>query len=195
MVRKLVIALLLSTAAGIPGAAAQQKSPKPLLPAGGNWQSVPYTTADLFTAKPKARDAAAKTERVKPARIAAKAAKTPAPKREIAKAATPQRHPVPAASEPARPPADTAAARNRELSRRIGVLSPGAKLDEPFTDRENPAWRRRAADRPGADGKDFAVPFDDTGKAGIVARGYHQDPAWNNTHGTLGATVGPRIKF
>jgi hypothetical protein len=192
MARKLLIAVLLSAAVGIPAAAAQQKSSRPLVPAGGAWQSVPYTTADLFTAKSKPRVVAVKADRPKPERKIAKAA--PA-KRQIAKTAATQRHPVPAASEPARPPADTAAARSRELSRRIDVLSPGAKLDEPFADRENPAWRKRAADRAGADGKDFAVPFDDTGKTGIIARGYHQDPAWNNPHGTLGATVGPRLKF
>lgn len=191
MARKLFMALLLIAAAGIPGAAAQQKSAKPLVPAGGAWQSVPYTTADLFTAKPKVRATATKADRAKPVVAIAKSV----PSRGVAKASAPQRHPVPAAAEPARPPADTAAARSRELSRRIGVLSPGAKLDEPFADRENPVWRKRAADRPGADGKDFAVPLDDSGKTGLIARGYHQDPAWNNTHGALGATVGPRLRF
>jgi len=191
MARKLVLAVVLAAATGIPGASAQQKSAPPLVPAGGSWQSIPFGTADLFKPAPKRQDAARpQNGKAKPVRAAAKSTTPP-----IAKAHAAARNPVPAASVPARPPADTAAARSRELSRRIGVLSPGAKLDEPITDSENPAWRRRPVDRPGADGKDFAVPFDDTGKTGLIARGYHQDPAWNNPHGALGATVGPRLRF
>jgi hypothetical protein len=190
MTRTLTMALLMF-AAGASGAAAQQKSPRPLLPAGGMWQSIPHETAGAErprqTAKAEPRQ---KPERAAPARITAKAT---VPARSKAQPAP--RNPVPAAAVPSQPPAETAAARTRELARRIGMLSPGAKLDEAIDDPDNPAWRRRPADRPGADGRDFAVPIDDTGKAGFIARGYHQNPAWNNPNGNLGATVGLRQKF
>jgi hypothetical protein len=89
----------------------------------------------------------------------------------------------------------TAAARARELARRLEALSPGTRLDEPMLDRENPAWRRPRPGRPGPDGNSFSLPFDESGQAGFVARGYREDPRWNNPHGNTGATFGLRTKF
>jgi hypothetical protein len=183
MIRALPITLLVLVA-GASGAAAQHKIARPLLPNGGMWQSIPYSVAD---AKP---DTPRNAERASPARVVAKATM---PARLEAQPTA--RKPVPAAAVPPQPPAETAAARTKELSRRIGILSPGAKLDEPINDPDNPAWRRRAADRPGVEGRDFSVPIDESGKAGFVARGYRQEPTWSNPNGNTGATVSLRQRF
>ena len=190
MARALTVALLMFVA-GASAAVAQQKSAPPPLPAEGTWQSLPHAAAGIERPRQKAKA----ERRQKPEHAAAvrSLAKATAPARS--KTQPSPRKPMPAAAVPARPPAETAAARTRELARRIGMLAPGAKLDEAINDPDNPAWRRRRPDQAGADGRSFAVPIDDTGKAGFVARGYHQDPAWNNPNGNLGATFGLRQKF
>ena len=174
------------------GAAAAPPA-RALVPTGGIWQSIPHKAereapgarakADIAPA-PKLVSANAK------ARIAAKAAKpAPAPK------ARPQRHPVAAAavSEPA--PRTTAAARTKELERRLDVLSPGTKLGEAMSDPENPSWRRARPGRPAGERNSLSVPFDEKGQAGFVARGYHAQPDVQNPHGNTGATFGLRTRF
>jgi len=188
MARAFLMALLM-LAAGAFAAAAQQKSSRPLLPADGMWQSIPYApaVAERDTIKPQAPG---KRAHRAPSRVVTKSTAPP-----ISKARPAVRNPVPAAAVPPKPPAETAAARTKELSRRLGVLAPGARLDEPIYDHENPAWRRQPPDRPRVEGSDLAVPFDSTGKAGMVARGYHREPAWNNPTGNTGATFSLRQRF
>jgi hypothetical protein len=174
--RALLISVL-ALGAGAAGAAAQQA--RTLAPTGGMWQSLPPAAAKRD--KPQAAKQAG-VER-KPRR-AAKAA-----------AAKPARKPVAAAAVAKDPPRITAAGNARELSRRIEILAPGMKLGQSIHDPENPRWRRPNAGRAGPDGRDFSVPFDDSGRAGIIARGHHEDPSWHNPHGNLGATFGLRTKF
>jgi hypothetical protein len=87
------------------------------------------------------------------------------------------------------------AARARELSRRIAILAPGMTLGHPVFDPENPPWRHKDLGRAGPDGRAFSMPFDDSGRAGFVARGYREEPSWDNPNGNTGATFGVRTKF
>ena len=176
MGRAFLIAVLLVSASAAPAAA--QQSSRAHAPAGGMWQSIPYIA-----------DATQPSERVEPTtpERAARVAPNSGPKVE-----RPQRKPVAAAAPE---PHMGEAAKSRELSRRIEILSPGTKLGEPMADPENPAWRRRRADRAGPDGRDFAVPLDENGQSGLIARGHREDPAWNNPNGNIGATFGLRTRF
>jgi hypothetical protein len=143
------------------------------------WQSIPYGEERKESAEP-----------LKPA-----ASTKRAPTSVVRAAAPPKRarRPV-AASTPAEPPR-TSAAQTRELQRRIEALAPGTKLGRPIVDPQNPHWRRPRPGSTGPDGRDLAMPFDDSGRSGFVARGYHTDPNWENPRGTLGATFGLRAKF
>ncbi|MCW5772040.1 MAG: hypothetical protein KIT16_10430 [Rhodospirillaceae bacterium] len=191
-------------------AAAQQAQRVALLPAGGMWQGVPYaaTRERAPAAKPASIPLRREEKRAAPKKAppiahrdkverAAKAAPAAGPK------ARPPRHAVAAAAPPPTAPASRTAgpgpmgpaARASELSRRIGILAPGAKLGEPIFDPDNPPWRRTPADRVGPDGRALALPLDDTGRSGIVARGYREEPSWSNPHGNTGATFGLRTKF
>lgn len=183
MLRKLLASALIVTAAG--AAAAEPARVRPLLPPGGMWQGIPHAAAR--EAKPPATKARSELKR-KVAK-AAKAAPAAGPK------ARPPRHPVAAAAAPAPPAAPGPAARARELSRRIGILAPGATLDAPIFDRDNPPWRRTRPGSAGPDGRALALPLDETGRSGFVARGYRKEPSWNNPTGNTGATFGLRTKF
>lgn len=184
------------------------KQARPLLPPGGVWQSVPYQAERDAESKPakaeradaekrrnpdKAR-AAAKPRAKEKARAAAKAAKPP-PKSTAQRAAQPKRHPVAAAAVPEQASRTTAAARAKELERRLDILMPGTKLGEAIEDRDNPAWRRARPGRPAGESNSFSVPFDEKGQAGFLARGYHAQPDVQNPHGNTGATFGLRQKF
>lgn len=166
-------------------AAAPQAAARRLVPAGGMWQSIPHQPqVALGSERPKAGSAVSRR-----AEKAAKAAPAAGPK------ARPPRHPVAAASVSEEAPRMTAAARTRELSRRLEALSPGTKLGEPMADPENPAWRRPRPGRPGPEGNSLSLPLDEKGQAGFVARGYHVQPDAQNPQGNTGATFGLRTKF
>src|SRR5262245_22761805 len=112
--------------AGLAGAAAAAQQSRPLVPTGGMWQSIPSTS-----------DAAEPPEASALPRVETKAtvsAKPAAPKLH------PVRHPVAAAATSEKAPEATAAARTRELERRLDILSPGTRLGEAITDPENPSW-------------------------------------------------------
>lgn len=166
-------------------AAAQQSAQRQLVPAGGMWQSIPYEprAADR-SQRPKTAGAvsrqAEKASRFEPA--AGPPARRP-------------RHPVAAASVSAAAPRMSAAARTRELSRRLEVLSPGTKLGVPMADPENPAWRRPRPGRAAAEGNSLSLPFDEQGQAAFVARGYHVEPNVQNPQGNTGAAFGLRTRF
>jgi hypothetical protein len=167
-------------------AAAAAPPSRPLVPTGGMWQSVPYTA-----------DAG---ERAEPPKTAAKAEPNakPRPEKKAAAAPKPQhppRHPVAAAAPSENAPPTTAAARTRELERRIDALSPGARLGEPLADPENPSWRRARPGRPAGEHNSLSVPFDEKGQAGFIARGYHAQPDVQNPNGNTGATFGLRTRF
>jgi hypothetical protein len=149
------------------------------------WQSIPYADERKEPAGPTKAVASTKPAMAKPVRTVAAARRT-APKSP--------RRPV-AASTPHEPPRTSAGAKARELARPIEALSPGTKLDEPIHDPQNPRWRRPRPSSAGPDGSDLAIPFDDSGRSGFVARGYHTDPNWENPRGTLGATFGLRTRF
>lgn len=174
--------------------AADATQARPLLPPpGGLWQSISYPAERDAESKPaSALGAAAKPKGKDQARIAgAGAAKpNPQPPREVR-----QRHPVAAAAVPERAPPATAAARARELARRLDVLMPGAKLGENLANPYNPSWRRARPGRPTGESNSLSLPFDDTGKAGFLARGYHVRPDVQNPHGNTGATFGLRQLF
>jgi hypothetical protein len=182
MGRTVLLSLLIVSASAL-GAAAQQS--RGLTPRGGMWQSVPYADEERERASRLEPSAPAIAAPPKIKRTAAQPKSMPRTQRNPVAAATPL-------AEPARP---GAAAKTRELSRRIEALAPGTKLDQPITDPENPAWRRGQAGRPGPDGRAFAVPLDDSGRSGFIARGFHQDPTWENPRGNTGATFGVRTKF
>jgi hypothetical protein len=197
-----VIAICAATIAG--GAAAAQQ--RPLLPAGGMWQSIPYEESLDGPKAPStttSQKAATTGEKVGPAKAAKPAAATnPAAVAKPVAAAKPisakpkkPRQPVPAAavSEPA--PNSSAAAKTKELERRIGILSPGTKLGEAMADPENPSWRRPRPGRPAGEANSLSVPFDDKGQSGFIARGYHQQPDVQVPNGNTGATFGLRTRF
>ncbi|MGH7003962.1 MAG: hypothetical protein ACREIP_08445, partial [Alphaproteobacteria bacterium] len=163
-------AAILILISGATSVAAQQSAPHAPLPSGWMWRSTPYTAA---MADRPPEPAARVTPARKPERIATTAS---AP----ARTKPSSRRPVPAAAVPAQPPRQAAAAKTRDLARRIEALAPGTKLDQPMNDPDNPSWRRRHAERAGIEGRDFSMPIDQKGEAGFVARGYHQDPSWYN---------------
>ena len=173
------------------GAAAANPA-RTLVPTGGIWQSIPLKADSGVPARSAQANAvpALKPASGANARTAAKTAKrAPAPK------ARPPRHPVAAAavSEPA--PRTSAAARTKELERRLDVLMPGTKLGEAMADPENPSWRRARPGRPAGERNSFSVPLDDKGQSGFLARGYHALPDVQNPHGNTGATFGLRTRF
>ncbi|MFO0990044.1 MAG: hypothetical protein U1F37_22265 [Alphaproteobacteria bacterium] len=110
-------------------------------------------------------------------------------------AAPAKRNPVAAAAPPAQAPRATAAARAKELERRLDILMPGTKLGETIEDRENPSWRRARPGRPAGESNGLSLPFDESGKSGFLARGYHAQPDPQNAHGSTGATFGLRTRF
>lgn len=184
----------LASAGGVAAAA----EARPPLPAGAASRSVPYR-ADLYAeatpAKPvgataEKRRAAARPQSKEKPRLAAKAAK-----QKAAHAASAKRHPVAAAAVPEQPPRATAAGRAKELERRLDILMPGTKLGAAIEDRENPSWRRARRGDPAGEHNALAVPLDDAGKAGLLARGYHAQPDVQNPHGNTGATFGLRTRF
>lgn len=195
-----LVAVLASVIAGAAIAAAEPARPpkRALLPPGGIWQSIPYQAESepsestpveslsppMIAASAKPRVAEASRADDKPM-----GAKAPAPK------ARPARHPVAAADTAEQAPRSSAAARTKELERRLDVLMPGAKLNETMYDPDNPAWRRARPGRPGGEHNTFSVPFDDKGQSGFVARGYHALPDVQNPHGNTGATFGLRTRF
>jgi hypothetical protein len=174
--------------------AADAKPARPLLPPGGLWQSIPYAPASGASE----REPTDETEVAAP-QPPATAAKTPIATKTATRAPAPKthsrRHPVAAAavSEPA-PPA-TAAARTKELERRLDVLMPGARLGEAVNDPYNPAWRRARPGRAAGEHNTLSVPLDEKGQSGFVARGYHAQPDVQNPHGNTGATFGVRTRF
>lgn len=191
------------------GAGATAAKPaRPLVPAGGVWQSIPHTPeadgAPSASDKPAFRKAPKPAASAKPRRIvqdakaakaakaarAAKAAKIAAPRK-----VQPQRHPVAAAAVAKPPPRDTAAARTKELERRLDVLMPGTKLGAVIEDPHNPSWRRARPGQPAGESNSLSLPFDEKGQAGFLARGYHAQPDVQNPHGNTGATFGLRTKF
>lgn len=207
MGRACLPAVVAVAAALVAGAALAQQA-RPLLPKGGMWQSIPYKAEiEESVDGPKGPAAAPKasattSQKTAPTQktkiVAAKPRPAPKPAKVAAAAppkAKPQRHPVPAAAVSEPPPRASAAASAKELERRIGILSPGAKLNEPMADPENPSWRRARPGRPAADGQSLTLPFDDKGQAGFHARGYHAEPDVQNSKGNTGATFGVRTRF
>ncbi len=191
-----VVAAGLAVAAG--AGPADAKRVRPLIPTGGMWQSIPYTSEAADRADSATSSTSSATPRAAGEAVAAKVAKS-APAAGAKGAALPKarapRHPVAAAAPAEEAPRTSAAARAKELDRRIGVLMPGAKLGEPMPDRENPAWRRPRPGRSGAETNSLSLPLDETGKSGFVARGYHTQPDAQNPQGSTGATFGLRTKF
>jgi hypothetical protein len=199
MGRACLPAVVAIVAALVTSAAVAQQV-RPLLPKGGMWQSIPYEAEESVDG-PKGPAAAPKTtaSATTSQKITTVTAKPTAKPAKVATAtppnAKPQRKPVPAAAISEPPPRASAAASAKELERRIGILSPGAKLNEPMADRDNPSWRRARPGRPAADGQSLTLPFDDKGQAGFHARGYHAEPDVQNTKGNTGATFGLRTRF
>jgi hypothetical protein len=201
-----IVALCAGLAFGAVPASARQAPP--LLPTGGTWQSIPYQAegdAEIRPAKTEIADAGKRQRPDRPraaatphgkekARVTAKAAK-PSPKAGAQRAAQPKRHPVAAAAVPEQAPRATAAARTKELERRLDVLMPGTKLGTAIEDKDNPSWRRARPGRPAGESNSLSLPFDDKGHAGFLARGYHARPDVQNPHGNTGATFGLRQKF
>lgn len=190
------------------GAASVSAKPtRPLLPPGGIWQSIPYqpehdaesTSAKVEIASAEKRRRLDKPRAAKPqgnekARAAVKAAKA-SPKAIAQRAAQPKRHPVAAAAVPEQAPRTTAAARTKELERRLDILMPGTKLGASIEDRDNPSWRQARPGRPAGERNSLSVPLDEQGQAGFLARGYHAQPDVQNPHGNTGATFGLRQRF
>ena len=180
MFRGASIALLVLGACAA-GAAAQHKTAPAQVSPGSAWQSIPPATrtaaGDTNASKRKSPDRAA----------AARTAKASPAKR--------LRNPMPAADTPRRAPVETAAARTKEFSRRLDVLAPGAKVDEPMFDAANPSWRRQPDGRAAAESRAFSMRLDESGRSGFVARAYHQDRSWYNTNSSTGATFGLRTRF
>jgi hypothetical protein len=178
--------------------AAKAKEARPLLPTGGVWQSVPYQAVRGAEADPAKRElaaaerarAAAKPQRKEKSRIAANAAKP-----KTLRAAPPKRRPIAAAAVPEQAPRVTAAARAKELERRLDILMPGTKLGAAIENRDSPPWRRARPGRPAGESNSLSLPFDETGQADFLARGYHAQPDVQNPHGNTGATFGLRTKF
>ncbi|HEY7611110.1 MAG TPA: hypothetical protein VIF14_17920 [Alphaproteobacteria bacterium] len=166
------------------------------MPTGGMWQSIPYT-ADAGE-RGDAPKAGGKTgpsaERNTAAAVKAVTPKTATPKTATPKT-HPARHPVAAAATSEKAPPVTAAARTRELERRLDALLPGTRLGEPMADPENPSWRRPRPDRAGAENNSLSLPLDEKGLAGLIARGYHVRPDVQNPAGNTGATIGLRTRF
>jgi hypothetical protein len=203
MGRACLPAVVAIAAALIAGAAAAQQA-RPLLPKGGMWQSIPYKAeVEESVDGPKGPAPASKiTASATTSEKTTTATAKPRPAPKPAKIATatppnakPQRKPVPAAAISEPPPRAGAAAAARELERRIGILSPGAKLNEPMADPDNPSWRRARPGRPAGEANSLSVPFDEKGQAGFVARGYHQQPDVQAPNGNTGATFGVRTRF
>jgi hypothetical protein len=172
--------------------AAVAKPPRPLLPPGGPWQSIPHTSASGAASETDETAIAptfAPKPVIKPASSAAPRAAKPA------RAARAQRHPVAAAAVSQPSPPATAAARTKELERRLDVLMPGTKLGAAMSDPENPSWRRARPGRPGSEHNTLSVPLDERGQSGFLARGYHAQPDVQNPHGNTGATFGVRTRF
>ena len=188
MGRTVLIALILLSASALAAAAQQSRG---LNPRGGMWQSLPYTDEQRERANRIEPSAPVTVAPPKIKRVATLEPKSGPPK-SVPK--TP-RHPVAAATPPAEPARTGAAAKTRELARRLEALSPGSRLDRPMTDSDNPSWRRAEPGRPGAETRTFAVPLDDSGRSGFIARGYHQVPTWENPRGNIGATFGLRTLF
>jgi len=193
MGRTVLISLVVLSASALSATAQQSRG---LIPDGGTWQSIRYTgeqreRANLLEPSTPALAVLPNIKRM--ADLAPKAAPPTiaAPK----KMARTPRNPVAAAMPTEEPAHLGAAAKTRELSRRLEALLPGTKLDQPIADPDNPSWRRAQPGRPGPEGNALAFPFDDSGRAGLVARGYHQDPTWENPRGNIGATFGLRTRF
>lgn len=155
----------------------------------------PSAARDTATKSEKLAGAAAERRRtvVKPKSKDKARAAAPAPKAR--QPAPEKRRPVAAAAAPAQPPQATAAARAKELERRLDLLLPGTKLGAAIEDRENPSWRRARAGVPSGENNGLSLPFDEAGKAGFLARGYHAQPDVQNPHGNTGATFGLRQRF
>jgi hypothetical protein len=189
---------VVAACAALVAAGAVAKEAQPLLPTGGIWQSIPYsaetsepsesTAVPIRPPKPVATTSAP-TSGIKPRLATKAAAPATAPKPRA------PRHPVAAAAVSEEAPHGTAAARTKELERRLDVLMPGTRLGEAMADRENPAWRRARPGRPTGEANSLSVPFDDKGQAGFIARGYHADPDVQNPNGNTGATFGLRTRF
>jgi hypothetical protein len=168
---------------------------RPLLPAGGIFQSIPYEESlDGAKGSSSTSQKTATAETPRPVQKAAKPAAKPAPKPVAAKP-KPARQPVPAAAVSAPAPSTSAAAKTKELERRIEALSPGTRLGAAMADPENPSWRRARPGRPAGESNSLSVPFDDKGQSGFIARGYHQQPDVQAPNGNTGATFGVRTKF
>ena len=183
---------IVAVVAALGAGAAVAKPARPLLPPGGLWQSIPYTS-ETGAASEAAETAIAPTFAPKPA---PKPARSAAPKSATpAQAARPRRHPVAAAAVSEPPPPATAAARKKELERRLDVLMPGARLGATMNDPQNPSWRRARPGRPAGEPNTLSVPLDETGQSGFLARGYHAQPDVQNPHGNTGATFGVRTRF
>ena len=187
-----IIAICAGLALG--AAPANAKPARLLLPPGGVWQSIPYHAESNAESRPAKAVARAKKAQaaIKPRGNDKARAKAAAPK---ARREARQRHPVAAAAVPERAPRTTAAARAKELERRLDVLMPGTKLGANIDDPYNPAWRRGRLGRPAGESNSLSLPFDDKGQAGFLARGYHARPDVQNPHGNTGATFGLRQRF
>ncbi len=144
-----------------------------MLPPGGHFQSIAYEPERAAQETRQAETSPAKPQQT----------------------ARPRRHPIPAAAiaEPA--PAGSAAARAKELERRLDALMPGTKLNTALADRDNPPWRRPRPGSPAGEHNSLSVPFDEAGQSGFLARGYHARPDVQNPHGNTGATFGLRTRF
>jgi hypothetical protein len=186
----------MATCAGLAlgAGAANAKQAQPLLPTGGVWQSIPYQAERGSETRPAKRD----LETAEKPRAAVKtraAARATQPNARAERAAPPKRQPVAAAAVPEQAPAATAAARAKELERRLDVLMPGTKLGAAIEDPYNPSWRRARPGRPAGESNSLSVPLDEKGQAGFVARGYHAQPDIQNPQGNTGATFGLRTRF
>ena len=176
-----LVAVGVGLAAG--GTAAQQT--RTLVPTGGMRQSIPYVSERAE----RGEESNASSSTLRQAEKSAKSTPASGPK---AKA---PRHPVAAAAPAEEAPRASAAARTKELERRLDVLLPGTRLGEPMADPENPAWRRPLPGRPSGEKNTLSLPIDEKGQSGFVARGYNVQPDVQNPHGNTGATFGLRTRF
>jgi hypothetical protein len=147
-----------------------------LVPKGGMWQSIPF--------EPLPCECVSQVERAFDAAPAA----GPPRLRSVQSGTTS------GAPRTANPPRGERA-KAKELARRIAILAPGTTLGQPMADPDNPPWRRINTGRPVPDASGLALPLDDKGRAGIVARGYREEPSWNNRHGNTGAILGVKTRF
>ncbi len=167
------LAAVFAVCAGLGFGTSAAVADEAMMPPGGLWQSIPY----------ESERTPVRTE------IAS------LPQSKLAPKMRPRRHPVPAAAVPERAPRASAAARAKELDRRLGVLMPGTKLGANIANPYAPAWRRAHPGRPAGEDNSLSLPFDDSGRAGFLARGYHAQPDVQNPHGNTGATFGLRQRF